>query len=64
MPRVEPMPEIREEWRLLRKRLAQLEASTANTPKRRQNWAVKYEIEVLEANLASLERRYRFAAAP
>jgi hypothetical protein len=56
----EPTRELQEERDRMLKRLERLKMSTANTPKRRQNWALRSEIEVLEANLASLARRYRF----
>lgn len=44
----------------MRKRLERLKSSTANTPPKKQNWAVRSEMEVLAVNIASLERRYRF----
>jgi len=62
--RSEPTKELREEHASMKKRLDRLKQSTANTPPRRQNWALKSEIEVLRANLASLERRYRFDSVP
>jgi hypothetical protein len=56
----EPSTELREEHRTMTKRLGRLKQMAANTPPRRQSWALKSEIEVLRANIASLERRYCF----
>lgn len=60
MSRAEPTTEMRQEYETAQKRLARLQQMTANTPPRRQNWHLKSEIEVIKANLASMERRYRF----
>lgn len=59
-PTTEAFREVREERDTMRKRLVRMEQSVGNTAGRRQPWAVKQEIEMLRANIASLERRYRF----
>jgi len=60
MAREEPSREMREERSLMLKRLERLNQMTGNTVRRRKPWAVQMEIETLKANLASLEKRYRF----
>lgn len=59
-PTTEAFREVREERDNMRKRLARMEQAVHNTAGRKQPWAVKQEIEVLKANIAALERRYRF----
>lgn len=63
-PTTEPTMELREEHRSMSKRLARLKTMAANTPPRRQSWALKCEIEVLRANIAAMERRYCFDSIP
>ena len=60
MQREEPTREMREEHARMRSRMEKLKISVGNTQPRRQPWALRSEIEVLRANLAALERRYRF----
>ena len=60
MQKPEATRELREERDRMIKRLARMENATSNTAGRKQNWAVKSEIEVLRANIASLDRRYSF----
>ncbi len=56
----EPTREVREEHRRMKKRVEKLLQSTMHSPPRRQPWSIRSELEVLRANIASLERRYRF----
>lgn len=60
MQKPEASREVREEYEKMQKRLARMSESVIGTPKRKQNWAVQSEIEVLKANMAALARRYRF----
>ena len=60
MTKIEPTRELREERERMCKRLSRLMGGVSNTPKRRQNWAIRTEIEVIQENIAALERRYRF----